>query len=76
MSTKCHDCAVKLGQLHEQGCDVERCALCGGQAISCDCVYENDSDWDGESEATEEMWAAHDAKVAKAGGRIPWEGDE
>jgi hypothetical protein len=34
---KCHDCAVKVGQLHVPGCDVERCPGCGGQLISCDC---------------------------------------
>ena len=36
----CHDCAVVKGQLHVHGCDVERCPVCGGQVISCDCKYE------------------------------------
>lgn len=36
----CHDCGAKEGQIHEYGCDMERCPFCGGQLISCDCCYE------------------------------------
>lgn len=38
----CHDCRVIKGQFHVFSCDVERCAACGGQALSCDCDYEVD----------------------------------
>ena len=39
----CHDCAVVKGQYHVFGmCDAERCPVCDGQAIGCDCNYEGD----------------------------------
>jgi hypothetical protein len=33
----CHDCGTPSGGLHHPGCDMERCPLCGGQAIACNC---------------------------------------
>lgn len=36
----CHDCAVSVGQYHVFNCDVERCASCGGQLITCPCLHE------------------------------------
>jgi len=35
---RCGDCSVLEGQIHEDGCDMERCAFCGHQRISCDCA--------------------------------------
>ena len=39
---KCDDCGVVKGRLHQIGCDLESCPRCDGQAISCDCFYEED----------------------------------
>jgi hypothetical protein len=33
----CHDCEVKKGQYHVEGCDAEVCPRCGGQMIGYDC---------------------------------------
>jgi hypothetical protein len=52
---KCPDCGVEPGQTHSPGCDVERCSICKGQAISCGCTKKQKSQiWDGEWPGTQE----------------------
>lgn len=83
--TDCRDCGVSVGEHHQPGCDMERCMLCGGQAISCPCAYEVngldasrlEEDHPGiyKEGPTEAMYAALDAAVEVIGGRDIWTGE-
>lgn len=42
---RCGDCGCLPGNYHHVGCDIERCPICLGQLISCDCP-----EWDGEGD--------------------------
>jgi Zn-finger nucleic acid-binding protein len=47
----CPDCGAKVGELHDGGCDIERCPRCGGQFLACGCKRIKDADriiWSGE----------------------------
>lgn len=35
----CSSCGVAAGSLHHRGCFIERCPVCEGQAMSCQCDY-------------------------------------
>jgi len=39
---RCGDCGCKVGHYHHMGCDVERCPICGGQLLGCDCMERKD----------------------------------
>jgi hypothetical protein len=37
-ATPCHDCNAVKGEYHVDGCDVEECPVCRGQALGCECI--------------------------------------
>ena len=39
---RCGDCGVARGGHHHPGCDVQRCPLCRGQMMTCDCRFDED----------------------------------
>jgi len=34
---RCGDCGSLSGRVHHYGCDNERCPVCGGQFMGCEC---------------------------------------
>lgn len=81
----CGDCGIYPGGLHSPGCDMERCPLCGGQIISCNCIYELagmpmdrlaiDQPHIYNSGPTPLMEATFEAAIAANGGPLPWNGE-
>ena len=61
----CRDCGARIGKPHENGCDVARCTICGGQDLSCNCGKKKrpmeiwDGVWPGVRTAYQEKLVCH-----------------
>lgn len=64
----CHDCGALPGELHDSGCDTERCPCCHGQLISCGCCSVHHPGWIYEKDDDEDYWWPKDSQ------RLPWSG--
>ena len=74
--TACWDCAVEVGRRHEEGCDVARCSVCGGQRIACGCEGGHPTihtgEWPGDVECREMgLWAVWSDPERSTGRCIP-----
>lgn len=59
----CSGCGVQPGALHLENCDLEPCAACGGQRLSCGCSLLAHrmawtGEWPGATECREFGWFA------------------
>jgi len=81
----CPSCDASPGELHQECCTVERCCLCGNQAMACPCVYEVNGIATATLEhthpdvfergPTDEMISVLEAKEEEFGGRLRWTGE-
>jgi hypothetical protein len=51
---KCHDCWCPDEAFHHRGCDMEECPNCGGQLISCGCLWGENEEDEGDDEEDED----------------------
>jgi hypothetical protein len=69
----CPGCGARVGERHSEGCDVERCSVCFGQRIQCDCKGHDPwtsawaGEWPGAAECRALGWWA--VKVPNLGWR-------
>jgi hypothetical protein len=64
LRSNCPDCGAEVGERHRQGCDIERCSVCFGQRLLCECeghdpiVEAWSGEWPGAAECRALGWWA------------------
>jgi hypothetical protein len=64
MRERCPDCGAGVGERHNEGCDVERCSVCKGQRLSCECECHDSEQtkwtgyWPGVVECQQRGWVS------------------
>jgi len=74
----CHDCDARANEFHQDGCDVERCAECGFQKITCGCEnVETRMPWTGEWPGLKECREyGFFVKIVEGQGRVSCDKDD
>ena len=73
----CPDCGCKEGDTHEPYCDIEQCAECGRQRLSCSCRTKKRIPWASDrGDIKDAIRLGWYAKLERSQGWVPCDKDD